>query len=335
MMNSLFHALFNNMSETFGVVEVVFDARGEWVDCLLREANPAFERASGLKRDQFINRSVRDFMRDTPDLETYLAIYARVARTGQAEHFKASYPPQNLFFHVSAFPLGDRRVGVLSVNVSEQVQAENKLRELSAQLIRAEEKERARIADILHEDLQQILVAAQYALSGIEKLPPDELARTARQLTEMLAKAVENSRLVATALRPPALYELGVGAALFWLAEEMKRTQGLTVDLNVAAAAEPATIDERIFVFQTIRELLLNVIKHAGVKEAQVRMERDAGGMIRITVSDRGRGYSEPERIRPGFGLFSIRERAGLLGGRLEMETRPGEGTRVSLILPP
>lgn len=331
---NLHRALFVNMSETFGVVEVSYDKHGRYTDCILREANPAFERASGLTRDQIIDRPVREFMRDTPDLESYLNLYRQVERTGTPAHFDAQYPPQNRYFRVSAFPMGNHQVGVFSVDTTEQVLAQQKLRELTAQLIRAEERERARIADILHEDLQQILVAAQYAVSGIEALPPAELVRTARQLMEMMTKAVETSRFVATALRPPALYELGVGAALFWLADEMRRKHRLTVELNVTAGAEPASLDVRIFIFQAVREFLLNVIKHAQVSTVQVSMGLDELDQIQVRVCDRGAGFSMSSNPRSGFGLFSIRERVGLLGGRLEVQSQPGQGTSVCLTLP-
>jgi signal transduction histidine kinase len=331
---NLHQALFLNMSETFGVVEVFYDEQGQWVDCVLREANPAFEQASGLSRDQFIDRSVSEFMRDTPDLQLYLDLYVQVDRTGTPAYFEASYPPQNRFFQVSAFSLGDHKVGVLSIDTTERVLAQQKLRELTAELVRAEEKERARIADILHEDLQQILVAAQYTLSGLHALPRDEQIQTSRRLMDMLTKAVETSRFVTTALRPPALYELGVGAAFFWLAEQMKQKHGLTVDLQVAVAAEPASLDVRIFIFQAVRELLFNVVKHAGVSLVHVRMGLDDHDRIQVEVCDAGAGFPD-SKIQPrGFGLFSIRERVGLLGGRLDIQSAVGKGTRVCLTLP-
>lgn len=330
----LHQALFLHMAETFGVVEVLYDEHGDWKDCILREANPAFERVTGLSRDQFIDRSVREFMQGTPDLEAYLNLYVQVDRSGKPAHFDASYPPQNRYFRVSSFPLGAHQVGVLSIDITEQVLAQQKLRELSAQLVRAEEKERARIADILHDDLQQILVAAQYAVSGLETLSPEEHARASRRLTVMLTKAIETSRLVATALRPPALYDLGVGAALFWLAGEMKQQHNLIVDLQVAAAAEPASLDERIFIFQAVRELILNVIKHAGVSIVHVRMALEAHDLILIEVCDEGAGFADSGKQPLGFGLFSIRERVGLLGGRLDIRSTVGKGTCVSLTLP-
>ncbi len=329
-----YESLFNNMSETYGVVEVLYDERGNWTDCVLREANPAFERASGVPRDQFINRSARAFMRGTPDLETYLTAYAHVDRTGKPFQFDAGYPPQNRHFRVSAFPLGDHRVGVLSIDTTERVLAQQKLRELTAELVRAEEKERARIADILHDDLQQILVAAKYAVSGLDTQPRAEQSRTVCMLTDMLAKAIETSRFVTTALRPPALYELGVGAALCWLADEMKQKHKLTVELQVDAAAEPTSLDMRVFIFQAVRELLLNVVKHAGVSAVHVRMSIDEEGRTQVEVCDKGAGIRASQTPSHGFGLFSIRERIGLLGGRLDVESAPGTGTRILLSVP-
>ena len=329
-----FESLFNNMSETYGVVEIIYDSEGRMIDCLLREANRAFERAVGLPRDQFINRRARDFMLGTPELDTYLAAYAEVDRTGRAVQFDASYPPQNLHFRVSAFPLGAHRVGVLSIDTTERVLAQQKLRELTAELVRAEEMERARIADILHDDLQQILVAAKYAVSGMDAQPRDEQSRTVHMLTDMLGKAIETSRFVTTALRPPALYELGVGAAFFWLAEDMKKKHGLTVDLHIDAAAEPSTMDTRIFVFQAVREMLLNIVKHSGVRLVHVRMELTPQGHLRVDVTDEGAGFVAAKGSSRGFGLFSIRERSSLMGGHLDIRTAAGQGTTISLTLP-
>lgn len=329
-----FESLFNNMSETYGVVEIIYDADGRMADCLLREANRAFERAVGLPRDQFIDHRARDFMLDTPDLDTYLEAYAEVDRTGKPVQFDASYPPHNLHFRVSAFPLGAHRVGVLSIDTTARVLAQQKLRELTSELVRAEEKERARIADILHDDLQQILVAAKYAASGMDLQPRDEQARTVHLLMDMLGKAIDTSRLVTTALRPPALYELGVGAALFWLAEEMKKKHGLTVELQVDAAAEPVTMDARIFVFQAVREMLLNVVKHAGVRLVHVRMALTPQGQVRVEVADEGAGFPTAAGQPRGFGLFSIRERASLMGGLLDIKSAAGHGATISLTMP-
>ena len=135
-------------------------------------------------------------------------------------------------------------------------------------------------------------------------------------------------------LRPPVLYELGLAAALNWLADQMKTDLGLTVEVQADAAAEPTSDDMRAFLYQSARELLFNVSKHAGVKAARVRVGGDGADNLRIEVSDRGAGFDVSASKPISLGLFNIRERAAHFGGRMETRSEQGQGTCVTITLP-
>lgn len=164
-------------------------------------------------------------------------------------------------------------------------------------------------------------------------------------MAELLGQIIDESRSLAVELSPPVLFDLGLGAGLRWLAGSMERRHGLEVLVDADPQAEPLPEDIRLLLFHAARELLTNVHKHAGVRQARVRLER-ADHLVRLIVEDQGRGLDPQALLGPngrfaqargansGLGLFSLRERLELLGGRLEVRGAPGRGTRVTLEVP-
>ncbi len=134
------------------------------------------------------------------------------------------------------------------------------------------------------------------------------------------------------------LTDAGLVAALEWLARWMREKHGLTTAVDAAEDAEPSSEDVRALLFEAVRELLFNVVKHAHIDEATVLVERTPANEITVTVEDTGAGFdpsaAQARRGGAGFGLFSIRERFGLIGGSIEIDTAPGRGTRVILKVP-
>ena len=141
-------------------------------------------------------------------------------------------------------------------------------------------------------------------------------------------------------LSPPVLYEAGLAAALEWLGRHMQETLGLAVEVEAAADAEPESEDLRILLFEATRELLFNVVKHAGTGRARVTIadavrRRSSSWSSPTTAPASTRPSRRPETAAGGgFGLFSIRERLELLGGRMEVDAAPGRGTRVTIVAP-
>lgn len=220
----------------------------------------------------------------------------------------------------------------------EAEQRNEQLRTLAAQLTQAENRERRRLALLLHDHLQQLLIASKMKLGVIKHtLQTGRLGALVVQISELLDEAVSASRSLSVELSPPMLYESGLAAALEWLANQAQDKHGLQVEVH--ATDEPEDEDIRIFLFQCVRELLLNVVKHAGVSQARVTMERYDAEHVIITVSDEGKGVDlaslkQQWALGGSFGLLSVHERLELLGGRLEIESVPNQGMRASLIAP-
>ena len=228
---------------------------------------------------------------------------------------------------------------LLTLNQNLQQQADQ-LRALASQLTQAEQRERARLAKILHDHIQQLIVAARMQAGSLQRDPsPERRAAIARGLEAILTEALEASRSLAVELSPPVLEEAGLIGALHWLAARMQAQHGLAVRLRTDVSAEPATQDVRFLLFECIRELLLNAVKHSGVAEVEVTLVRHADSEIRVVVRDAGQGF-DPETLasrrldQASFGLFSIQQRLVHLGGRMEIESAPGRGTRVTLVIP-
>jgi signal transduction histidine kinase len=214
------------------------------------------------------------------------------------------------------------------------------LRKLTAELAQTEERERRRVASVLHDSIQQLLVGARY---GVETLRghsrTEAFQQTIQHVDGLLSNCLETSRSLTLELSPPILYEAGLAPALKWLGRWFRQTHGLTVRVVAEDRALADTEPIRVVVYHAVRELLFNIVKHAKVRRAQVRMSGVGENRIKILVTDKGVGL-EPARLQAGegktggFGLFSLRERLASLGGHMEVESAPGRGSRFTLIVP-
>ncbi len=206
---------------------------------------------------------------------------------------------------------------------------------LAMELVEAEEKERKRIAEVLHNDLQQILASAKMQLQvACHALPPmPGLADVDKLLKECITK----SRRLSHELSPVVVYHSGLCTALEWLVGKLKEQFGLKVDLNMDATHQFESKSLNIFLFRAVQELLFNITKHAGVDSARVVFSVSDQG-VAITVSDQGRGFN-PEILdsteKTGLGLLSLRERVQSMGGSLLLESAPGQGSSFILQIPP
>ena len=217
-------------------------------------------------------------------------------------------------------------------------QRSEQLRALAAELTLAEHRERRRLAEVLHDNLQQLLVGAKFQLDVMSRRAGAELKDAANGVLDLLDESIECSRTLTVELSPPVLHKGGLSPALGWLATWMQQKHALTVELDTDEKAEPQSEQAKILLFQSARELLFNTVKHAGVNKACVRLRR-TNEHVELVVSDQGEGFN-PEAAMPaggglgGFGLFSIRERLDLLGGRLEIDSAPGRGSRFRMLVP-
>jgi PAS domain S-box-containing protein len=231
-------------------------------------------------------------------------------------------------------------------DITERRESEEKIRtyqeqlqSLASELSLTEERERRRLATVLHDQIAQLLVMAK---GKFEKMQESTLYRSLAKPMEEIRRLIEESirytRSLVFELSPPILYELGFEPAMEWLAEHMQQQYGLVVSVEDDDHPKPLDNEARVLLFRAVRELLFNVLKHAQASCARVCLTGD-GEHLRVIVEDNGVGFAPdklgaaPGKIE-GFGLFSIRERLNYFGGRMEIESSPGEVTRVILTLP-
>lgn len=213
------------------------------------------------------------------------------------------------------------------------------LRALAAELTRTEERERRRISYMLHEQLQQLLVAARMRLAAIQRNMGDKALKPMfQEVDEIINQAIAESRLLTVEVSPPALYAGGLTAGLEWLARHTQEKHGLPIDVCADEEAEPADETTQLFLYHAVRELVLNVVKHSRAKSARIELTRIDGNWLQLMVADTGVGFApsdlEALGTASGFGLFSIRERIKVIGGNLQVDSRPGEGTRIVIGIP-
>jgi len=211
------------------------------------------------------------------------------------------------------------------------------LQALAGELTLAEQRERSRLAKILHDHLQQLLVAAKFRAAVLGRGGDEVVKQATEEVENLIDESIAVSRDLTAELSPPILHEAGLNAGLQWLARRMADKHGLFVDLTME---EDGQIPEqlKVLVFDSVRELLFNVVKHAHTSSAAINLRR-VDGRLQVTVSDPGVGF-DPTIMHAaggggvGFGLFGIRERLELMGGVLQIQSTPGQGSLFVLSVP-
>jgi len=216
---------------------------------------------------------------------------------------------------------------------------QSQLRSLASELSLAEERLRRRIATDIHDHVGQKLAISKIKLETLaESVSSAEVAGSLDEVRGLIAEIIKSTRSLTFELSPPVLYELGLVAAVEWLVRQAREQHGLTAEFRDDRRPKPVDNDVRVLLFQAVRELLVNVAKHAHANKVKVSTRR-VGDEIRVSVADDGVGFdtsraSSQGYTSGGFGLFSIHERLGHIGGYLKVESTLGRGTRVSLVAP-
>ena len=236
---------------------------------------------------------------------------------------------------VTAIRAAEAELEAFAASLEQRVEERTQqVRRLAADLTHAEQAERQRLAEVLHDDLQQLLYALQIRaeiLAG-HLTTEDQLALSA-ELEDLLTRALTTTRSLTVDLSPPVLQGEGLEGSLRWLALQFKETQDF--DVRIEGEATVVQPDIHTLLFRSVRELLFNVVKHAEASSATVRVSQNEHE-ITVDVTDDGVGFAAGEVVgrKAGFGLFSVRERLGLIGGSLDIESADGEGTRARITCP-
>jgi signal transduction histidine kinase len=251
------------------------------------------------------------------------------------------------WMQMRAVPLFDDNGAVrgwvgMNIDIHERKQAEADRERLTRSLVMAEQEERRRISQVLHDDLQQLLYATQMRITlvaqGLQSAGHSSLTEEIEEARVWLRQCVETTRQMTVDLSPPILKNEGLADALEWLQPQMEQRHGLNVVINAESNFRIADADLRVLLFQIVRELLFNVAKHAGVDRVLVNLRRVNEQLV-IQVIDEGRGFAvmevaERKQQKGGFGLFSVQDRLRLIGGRVDIYSRPGAGTHIVIHAP-
>ncbi len=225
-------------------------------------------------------------------------------------------------------------------NITESVLAKEKIRSLASALTKAEQVERHRISQILHDDLQQRLFAIKAQLSimtfGSDSQVSSKTQLALQQIQNELSDAIGITRNLSIDISPAVLHGEGLADAIIWLTSQMKEQFGLHVELELSMNGIILEDHMRVLLFRAVRELLFNIVKHAHTQKAAVTLEQ-SNGQVYVTVNDMGTGFdARAVMLDPNaaHGLLIIQDRLSLMGGSMTINSEPGKGTQVKIEVP-
>ena len=330
---------------TMGIALVDKDGR-------IVEGNPALQQMLGYSLQEIVDQSFTDFF--LPDDASRCKVLFRELVQGERESYRVekkylrkdgrtAWGRLNVSL-IRGARVKDHLAVFMIEDITEQKQAEKsirtyqeQLRSVASELSLTEERERRRLATDLHDHVGQILALAQIKLGAIrESASSTHLVGPMDEVRRLIEQTIQYTRSLTFELSPPILYDLGFEAAVEWLAEVIQEQQGITVKVQVDRSAKPMNDEMRVILFQTVRELLVNVVKHAKAQHIRVFIAREEAALqVKIEDDGLGMGISADVAKGPsGFGFFSIGERLKYLGGHLEVVSEPGWGTRITLQVP-
>jgi PAS domain S-box-containing protein len=318
-------------------------------DGMVLDANEAFARLVSRPRDDIIGHTTVEL--GVIDAARRAAIIEMLGRTGVVTDIELELRP----------PGGPARTGMLSLvrivlggqqctlgtyrDVTEAKRGEEQLRASRAALrslatrqqdIR--EDERTRIAREIHDSLGQALTALKLQLSAAQEVAAKEASGLSSRLHEttlMVDDLVKSVRRIATDLRPPILDQLGLPAALEWLAQDFSKRTSILCRATIQATQDAISSELGTALFRIVQESLTNVLRHAGATRVDIELNIK-GGCVTLEINDDGTGITEAGTMGPGsLGILGMRERAAALGGVLEVVPRQQGGTRVAAWFPP
>jgi signal transduction histidine kinase len=202
----------------------------------------------------------------------------------------------------------------------------------------AEERERKRVATVLHDEICQTLAVTRMKVDMLQSMAEDDHSRqTIQEARELLVQSIREARALMNEVGNPLLSDMGVAAACESLADHLMAIHPIQIRCDMQDSFKNLTADVRVILFQAIRELLNNVVKHSKARNANITIDTQ-NGHIRAQVKDDGTGFDPRILGAPtaegGFGLFSIRERLMAFNGSLQIVSTPGKGTVATVVLP-
>jgi signal transduction histidine kinase len=229
----------------------------------------------------------------------------------------------------------------LQVEIKVRKQVEKKLliyqkqlQSLSSEISLIEEREKRRIASELHDCIGQTLALTKIKLESLRKMSEsDECKVVINEILQLVEQTISGTRTLTFELSPPILYELGLRQAIHWLVEQFSKKHGITIEFERYIGDIPIDNSIRFILFQAIRELLMNIVKHARAAKVIINMLL-TNNNLKVVIEDDGIGFSGQKDAFTGYGLFNIRERMNHINGHFEIKTTHSGGTRATLMAP-
>jgi PAS domain S-box-containing protein len=240
-----------------------------------------------------------------------------------------------------------KQLQVLNETLEQQVQEKTaEVRQVASELIKATQQERLRISHLLHDDLQQSIYAIQMQMTFLTTMlkdGQDAARKEAEDIASQLNEILEMTRQLSIDLSPPILRGEGLWHAIHWLAGRMQQHYGLPIELRAEGSFVIRDKELHVLLFNCVRELLFNIVKHANASRAVVELEQLDDNRLHIEIRDNGNGFPtdgreqqlpEGETLPRSLGLVTIRHQLSLFDGTMDIRSRPGVGTQVSIIVP-
>jgi len=323
------------------------------INSIYISCNENYTKDLKIKAAEIAGKTDYDFF-PKESAEKYRADDKRIMKSGKTEDINEKYIQRGkeVFVHTVKTPVKDQAgnvIGILGIfwDITAQRQAQKKLldyqkqlRDLASEMSLTEERQRKHLAIELHDQVTQNLILFKINLGELlERQLLGELVKPLGEIYKHLDQIIQEMRSLTFDLGSPTLYELGLEAAVReYLHEEIQQKHGIKIEFEDDTQPKPLDDDICALLYRAVRELLINVVKHARAQHVRVSICQDNDN-IRINVVDDGVGFKPPREgfssdKTVGFGLFSIRERLNYLGGSIEIEAKPGQGTHVRLIAP-
>jgi len=362
--------LFANLLYGIAHCRTVTDEKGNPVNYVILEINEAYERIIGVKKTEVEGKLVTDVFPGIENMPSdYIRKYGRIALEGGELLFEDFFPATGQWLLIYAYRPKPGEFAALFADITAQKQAEESLKEakeslelrvrkrtidlqnlteqlersrvelrkLASELVMAEERERKRIAGVLHDEIAQTLAAVRMRLDLFRDVPADQKDETLQEAKELLLESIRETRDLMNDLGNPLLFDLGLRAACEALANRLMERSPTRISCDIRETYKNLDPDMKMILYQIVRELLNNIVKHSKAQNAHVRIDSE-NEHYRVKVTDDGVGF-EPQALgapttEGGFGLYSMRERLLAVDGNLVIESSPGDGTVVTAVLP-
>lgn len=335
-------SLFENMAEGVAYFQMLFKD-GNLQDALYLEVNPAWENLTGLKN--VVGRKITDVLPGILETNSeFIERSARVALTGQPERFEAYSPYLKKWLSTSAYCPKQEHVIVVLDDITERKLAEETLqqsyeeiRQLTEHLQKIREEERIYIAREIHDELGQQLTAIKMDVAWIDKKIPEEISDIKRKLKNiitLLDGSNQSIRRILSELRPRILDDHGLLEAIEWLGRQFSETTGIPV--KCTTPEKDIKVSEQIAtcIFRVCQEAFTNITRYALAKNVLISVRVIEKNIV-VIIEDDGIGFDTATvQTKKSFGILGMKERVLSLGGKFELISSPGKGTKITASLP-